>query len=80
MKMTVKYLMDLTNDIEQDLENLAKLCNACEWDAKDKIDDTAGVDTPVNMICTSTMDKLNILLGLLKESMEYQEVDICDKM
>lgn len=80
MKMTVKYLMDLVEDTKQDLENLTKLCNACEWDAKDKIDNTAEVNMPFNMICKSTMGKLDILLELLRESMEYQEVDVCGKM
>lgn len=80
MKMTAKELLKVIDEIDNNIQNLTMLKASTEWDAKDKIDDSANVNRPFNTICQDSMDQLSLLRTILKDTLATTEVCIGEQM
>lgn len=76
MKMTISELTLYLDDLENNINNLMKLQHATAWDEKDHLDDIAGVNTPFNAICQSTIKQLSDFQTIIKNKRDLTEVTI----
>ncbi len=78
MKMTVKELLNIIDEVNDTIQNLTMLKASTEWDAKDKIDDSTKVNRPFNTICQDAMGQLILLRTILNDTLNTTEVNLSE--